>query len=182
MAREEYAMKTYRQSKFLNPWVMFLTGLAIGVASRLFDIYFVNLGELFSQMAIWILIGTLISIYSPTRKAAMLNIFPFCIAMLITYYATAIITDGVYGWSFIFGWTVFALFSPLMAFLAWTAKCDGAFAKLIACGIVLSAPLSSLILFESVRFHDFVITAVLLYFLFFKNIDSYRRNSNEKYS
>ena len=76
-------MKTYRQSKFLNPWVMFLTGMAIGVASRLFDIYFVNLGELFSQMAIWILIGTLISIYSPTRKAAMLNIFPFCIAMLL---------------------------------------------------------------------------------------------------
>ena len=75
---------------------MFLLGLGLGVISRLFDIYTETLGNIFSQMAIWILLGTLIAIFSPTKKKAMLNIFPFCIGMLITYYATAIITHGVY--------------------------------------------------------------------------------------
>ena len=79
---------------------MLLVGLILGIAARLFDIYFQNLGEIFSQMAIWILLGTLIAIYSPTKKAAMRNIFPFCMGMLATYYVTAAITHGVYGQSF----------------------------------------------------------------------------------
>ena len=41
---------------------MFGVGLIFGVISRLLDIYTQNLGDIFSQMAIWILIGTLISI------------------------------------------------------------------------------------------------------------------------
>lgn len=52
----------------LNPIAMFVIGLLLGVISRLLDIYTQNLGEIFSQMAIWILLGTLISIYSNTKK------------------------------------------------------------------------------------------------------------------
>ena len=48
----------------LRPHWMFCVGLILGIISRLLDIYTENLGEVFSQMAIWILIGTLISIYS----------------------------------------------------------------------------------------------------------------------
>ena len=103
------------QSSLLHPLPMLLAGLFLGIAARLFDIYCQNLGEIFSQMAVWILLGTLIAIYSPTKKAAMGNIFPFCMGMLATYYVTAAITDGVYGRTFIIGWTVFALASPVMA-------------------------------------------------------------------
>ena len=46
----------------LNPIGMFVSGLILGIISRLLDIYTDNLGNIFSQMAIWILIGTLISI------------------------------------------------------------------------------------------------------------------------
>lgn len=48
---------------------MLLAELFLGVASRLFDIYFDNLGNIFSQMAVWILLGTLIAIYSSTKKS-----------------------------------------------------------------------------------------------------------------
>lgn len=48
--------------KFLKSHWMFGAGLILGVISRLLDIYTQNLGEIFSQMVIWILIGTLISI------------------------------------------------------------------------------------------------------------------------
>ncbi len=127
-------MKT---NKLPNPLSMFFVDLFLGTLSRLFDIYCPILGEIFSQMSVWILLGTLIAVYSPTKKAAMLNIFPFCIGMLLTYYATAMLTRGVYGRSFIIGWTVFAFFSPIMAYFAWMTKQHGVFPKIIGAGIVL---------------------------------------------
>lgn len=78
-----------KRSKLLNPVSMLCVGLLLGIVSRLFDIYCPLLGEIFSQMSVWILLGTLIAGYSPTKKAAMLNIFPFCLGMLLTYYAMA---------------------------------------------------------------------------------------------
>ena len=76
----------------LKPLPMLAIGLVLGTAARLFDIYFQNLGNIFSQIAIWILIGTLISVYSPTKKRAAMNVLPFCLGMLLTYYATAMLT------------------------------------------------------------------------------------------
>ena len=106
----------------LNPIGMFVSGLILGIISRLLDIYTDNLGNIFSQMAIWILFGVLISIYSSSKKKAMLNIFPFCIGMLITYYFVAFITKGVYSNVFIIGWTIFAFCSPIMAYFTWMTK------------------------------------------------------------
>lgn len=163
-------MRSSRRSFLLNPLSMLLAGLLLGIAARLFDIYFQNLGEIFSQMAIWILLGTGIAIYSPTKKAAMGNIFPFCMGMLATYYVTAAITHGVYSRTFIIGWTVFALTSPVMAYFAWMAKEPGALPKIIAAGIVAVSVMSSVLLFDHLRLYDFVIDGVLIYILFFKKI------------
>ena len=160
-----------RKSKLLNPLSMLTAGLLLGAAARLLDIYTKNLGEIFSQMAIWILIGTLISIYSPTKKAAMCNIFPFCAGMLVTYYATVVLTRGVYGRSFIIGWTVFALLSPIMAYFAWITKERGLLPKIIGVGIVLVSVLSSVLLFDHLRIYDFAIDGLLVYFIFIKKID-----------
>ena len=149
---------------------MLLAGLLLGIAAKLFDIYFQNLGEIFSQMAIWILLGTGIAIYSPTKKAAMGNIFPFCMGMLAAYYVAAAITHGVYSRTFIIGWTLFALTSPVMAYFAWMAKEPGAFSKIIAAGIAAVSVMSSVLLFDHLRLYDFVIAGVLIYILFFKKI------------
>ena len=157
-------MKSSRRSFLLNPLSMLLAGLLLGIAARLFDIYFQNLGEIFSQMAIWILLGTGFAIYSPTKKAAMENIFPFCMGMLAAYYVT------VYSRTFIIGWTLFALTSPVMAYFAWMAKEPGAFSKIIAAGIAAVSVMSSVLLFDHLRLYDFVIDGVLIYILFFKKI------------
>lgn len=160
----------------LTPFFLFLLGLGLGVISRVFDIYFETLGNIFSQMAIWILFGTLIAIFSKTKKMAMLNILPFCIGMLITYYATAAITHGVYSQTFIIGWTVFAFCSPILAFFAWMTKEKGWFPKIISVGIVMVSILSSIVLFDRLRFYDFIINSVLIYFLFLKTIKRDRSN------
>lgn len=155
----------------LNPISMFVIGLLLGVGSRLLDIYTQNLGNIFSQMAIWILFGVLISIYSSSKKAAMLNILPFCIGMLITYYFTAFVTKGVYSSLFIIGWTVFAFLSPIMAFFTWMTKEKGVFPKIIGIGIIIAALLSSMILFDRIRFYDIIISGIMIYFLFVKKIE-----------
>ena len=156
--------------RVLNPVVMLICGLFLGVISRLLDIYTQNLGNIFSQLAIWILLGTLISVYSTSAKKAMLNILPFCIGMLITYYATAIITKGVYSREYIIGWAGFALISPIFAYFSWFTKEKGAFPKIISVGIVLVSVMSGIILFDKLRIYDFIIDGLLIYFLFFKKI------------
>ena len=150
---------------------MLVVGVISGVASRLLDIYTQNLGNIFSQMAIWILFGAFISIYSSSKKKAMLNIFPFCIGMLITYYIVAFITDGVYSNIFIMGWTIFALCSPGFAFFTWITKEKGILPKIISIGIILVSLLTSIIFFDRLRIYDLIINGILLYFLFFKKIE-----------
>lgn len=156
--------------KIMNPIVMFIVGLGLGVVSRLLDIYTQNLGEIFSQMAIWILLGTLISIFSETAKKAALNVFPFCVGMLITYYAVAAMTHGVYGTNFIIGWTLFALSSPVLAVLAWKSKERGIFPCVVRVGIVAVSVLFSILLFDRLRIYDLVIDGALIYLLFFKKV------------
>lgn len=155
----------------LNPISMFIIGLILGIISRLLDIHTTNLGNILSQMAIWILFGVLISIYSNSKKKAMLNIFPFCIGMLITYYYVAFITKGVYSNIIIIGWTIFALFSPILAYFTWMTKEKGLFPKIISLGIVAISMFLSIILFDRLRIYDFIINGILVYFLFFKKVE-----------
>ena len=109
----------------LNPFAMFIIGLCAGILSRLLDIYTKNLGEIFSQIAVWILLGTLISIYSETPKKAAANTLSFCLGMLIMYYTVAALSHGVYDKSFIIGWTLFALCVPVLAYVTWMTKQKG---------------------------------------------------------
>ena len=159
------------KGKIMNPFAMLCFGLAIGAAARLLDILTVNLGEIFSQMAVWILMGTLISVYSRTAKCAMANVLAFCLGMLLTYYLAAALSHGVYSIKFIIGWTVFALCSPVMAYLAWLTKERGIFAQIVRVGIVAVSILSSILLFDGLRIYDFLIDGILIYLLFFKKVN-----------
>lgn len=49
--------------RLLNPISMFLSGLFLGTAARLLNIYTQNLGEIFSQMSIRILLFDRLRIY-----------------------------------------------------------------------------------------------------------------------
>ena len=160
-------MKKY----ILNPISMFLIGLILGVISRLLDIYTQNLGNILSQMAIWILFDILISIYSKTKKSAMINILPFCIGMLITYYFVAFISKGVYSNIFIIGWTIFALCSPILAYFTWKTKENSIFSKIISVVIIMVSIISTIVLFDRLRFYDFIINGIMVYYLFFKKIE-----------
>lgn len=96
----------------------------------------------------------------------MVNVLLFCLGMLVTYYVTAALTDGIYGWPFIIGWTVFALVSPFLSYAVWMSKDNTLLSKIISIGIIIVSFLSTMILFDHLRIHDFVINAALFYILF----------------
>ena len=54
----------------------------------------------------------------------MLNILPFCIGMLITYYFVAFVSNGVYSTIFIIGWTVFVFLYPIMVYFLFVKKIE----------------------------------------------------------
>ena len=153
-----------------TPILMFLLGAVLGVASKVLDIHTQNLGNIFSQMSIWILLGTLIAIFSKTKGKAALNVFVFCIGMLITYYITAELTNSVYGMTFIYGWAAFSVCSPVFAILTWMTKEKGVLGKIISFVILAVTLTVSMVVFDGPRVYDIVIMHVLAYFLFIHKV------------
>ena len=143
-------------------------GLALGVIIKLLDIYTTNLGNIFSQMSVWIFLCTLIAIYSNTAKRAAINVFGFCIGMLITYYITSELTASVYSTSFIYGWSIFAFFSPLMGFIVWYAKGEVWISKIISVCIIIVMLAAAIVLFDKIRIADIAFAILTSVFLFKK--------------
>ena len=158
----------------LHPISMFIIGLLTGIIIKLIDIHFrvqhfgFSLSDIFSELGIWILIGVIISLFSKNKKYAMLNTFLFSIGMLITYYITAKVTNSIYGWTFIKGWSVFACLSPMLAYLVTLTKEKWIVSLIIKIGIILVYLITNIIIFGGPRIYDIVFILILIYLLFIK--------------
>ncbi len=140
-------------------------GLITGVGVKLMDIYTVHLGNIFSQMSVWIFLCSVLAVYSSTPRRAAVNVFLFCAGMLLTYYLTAEGMHSPYSMTFVYGWSVFSLFSPVLAFFTWYAKGKGAVSRLLTAGIVVVLLVLAVLLFDRIRISDLVfavLTAVIL--------------------
>ena len=144
-----------------------VAGILFGIAAKLLDIYISNLGDIFSQMSVWIFLCTLLAVYSSTPKRETINVFSFCAGMLAAYYLTAELTASVYSATFVYGWAVFALFSPAMGFIVWHAKGKGLLSKGIVAVVILVMLAASAVLFDKIRAAD-IVFAVLTGFVLLK--------------
>lgn len=142
-----------------------------GFFIKYIDIYYrvqhfgFSLSDIFSQLGMWILIGVVISLFSKNRKYTMINVFLFSIGMLITYYITAELTNSIYGWKFIKGWTLFACLSPIFAYLVTLTKEKGILSFIIKIGILLVYIITNMIFFGGPRIYDIVFILMLIYLL-----------------
>ena len=166
------------KDKLFSPGGMLAIGCLMGILSKLSDVgshmghLQIILSEMTSQMSLWILIGVVISLFSRSRKLAMVNIFLFCMGMLADYYATAEVTHAEYRSSFIKGWAVFACFSPVMAYLVTLTKRKGFLPFLIKIGVLVVYAGVDLLLFGGPQIFDIVLLLPLLYLLFVKKYAS----------
>ena len=164
----------------LQPISMFIIGLLTGIIIKLIDIHFrvqhfgLSLSDVFSELGIWILIGVIISLFSKNKKYAMLNIFLFSIGMLITYYITAEVTNSIYGWTFIKGWSLFACLSPILAYLVTLTKEKEILSLIIKIAILIVYLITDIIIFGGPRIYDILFLIVLIYLLFIKNKLKYK--------
>lgn len=146
-----------RTAGFLLLFLAF--GAGMGTAAKLFDLYAGYLGEIFSQMSVWILLGTVIAVRSGSPKRAAGYVPAFCGGMLIAYYTMAHCMDSPYSITFVLGWTVFSLLFAFFAVLAWYAGGRGWPAAVLAAGILLFTAAAAVLLFDKLRISD---AAVLL--------------------
>jgi hypothetical protein len=95
-----------------------------------------DVGNYFGRLAIWILLGTIISMYSKSPLRAAINTFIFFISMLAGYYIYCNYILGFLPRTYMMMWIVIAFASFFMAYICWYAKGEGFIAIFISSIII----------------------------------------------
>lgn len=116
--------------------LILLFGIVLGVVSKWLDcmslddtvwwqhiLEILNLGNVFSELSIWLLIALTIPVYSNTPLRASLNVFLFFAGMCSSYHLYTIIFAGFNPQRYMMIWYVFTLLSSVLAFICWF--CEG---------------------------------------------------------
>ena len=131
------------------------TGLLSGFVIKLFDIYTETLGNIFSGISVWVLICTIIAVFSGTPKRAAVNVFLYCLGMIAAYYIAAQALGAVYSMSFVYGWSIFTLFTPIFAFFTWYGRGRGWLAVVISVLIIAFMLAATSVMF-GIRVYDVI--------------------------
>lgn len=79
----------------------------------------------FGRLAVWMLLGTILSVYSPSPLWAAINTFCFFISMLAGYYLYCNYVLGFLPRRYMQMWIVISFFAFFMAYVCWYAKGNG---------------------------------------------------------
>ena len=104
----------------LQKWIDGTGGSNLPVMLQQLDI-----GNYFGRLAIWILLGTVISVYSKSPLRAAINAFIFFISMLAGYYLYCNCILGFLPKTYMMMWMVISFASFFMAYICWYAKGKG---------------------------------------------------------
>lgn len=137
-------MALSKNKKLLNTILIFILGVSLGILSKWLDslslydsipfhrfIETIDLGNILSELPIWILIGTAISIFSKSPKRASLYVFLFFLGMNISYHMYTVYILGFNPQSYMMIWYGITLISPIMAPLCWYAKQNSKFSSIL---------------------------------------------------
>lgn len=123
-----------------------LFGFALGVLQKWMDsspsnifprlMQQLDISNYFGRLAIWILLGTMISVYSKTPLRASINTFSFFISMLAGYYLYCNYILGFLPKAYMMGWVMMSFASIFMAYICWYAKGEGMISIIISSAII----------------------------------------------
>lgn len=123
-----------------------LLGFALGVLQKWIDgspsnifpllIQQLDIRNYFGRLSIWILLGTVISVYSKTPLRASINTFLFFISMLAGYYLYCNYVLGFLPGTYMMIWVAVSFASIFMAYICWYAKGEGIISIIISSTII----------------------------------------------
>lgn len=113
-----------------------LLGLLLGWVAKATDSVSL-IGEIGTELGIWVFIATLVAAYSRTPWLAAIHVPLFFLAMLASYYIYGQIMLGFFPMSYFMGWLIVSLLSSVAGFVAWFAKGKGV-VGMIACALPVS--------------------------------------------
>ena len=127
---------------------VFAAGILLGVFSKWLDnlgldstirwhrmIECLDLGNFFSDLAVWLLAALLIAVFSASALHAALRVFVFFAGSCAAYHLYTVIFSGFNPASYMLLWYGITLLSPLLAALCWYAKGSGALSIVLSAGI-----------------------------------------------
>lgn len=123
-----------------------LMGFALGVLQKwidgcpdnMFPLLFqqLDIGNYFGREAIWILLGTIIAIYSRTPLRASVNTFLFFLSMLTGYYLYCNYVLGFLPKAYMMMWIGISFATIFMAYICWYARGEGIIPIILSSGII----------------------------------------------
>ena len=146
---------------------LLLAGAAVGVLAKWADFSAIQLlGDIFSELPVWIVLGLVIARCSGSPGRAAAYAFAFFLAMIPAYYLAAEWLGGVWGMTYVCGWTVVACLSPFAAYGAWYAFGRGWLPTLLSVAVVAAAALADVIVLRRLNFRDFVLAGLCAVLVF----------------
>ena len=164
--------------KVLTSLAVVLLGLFLGVFQKWLDgsafnelpmiFQQLDITNFFGRLSVWILLGTIISVYSSTPVRASVNTFLFFISMVSGYYLYCSVFLGFFPRSYAMIWVVLSFVSSAFAYVCWYAGGNGLPAILISAVILGVLLAQAVFLTQGVRIAhvpEFITWAAALFVL-----------------
>ena len=126
-----------------------IAGMALGVFAKWLDnlaldstvwwhrlMDALDLGNFFSEPAVWLLAALLLAVFSASARRAALNVFVFFAGMCAAYHLYTVCFSGFDPASYMMLWYGITAISPLLGALCWYARGSGMAALVLGIGIL----------------------------------------------
>ncbi|MFO8060677.1 MAG: hypothetical protein R6U70_08490 [Bacillota bacterium] len=129
--RQRPALYLSRRQRILRLLPVLALGATMGILAKHADATSI-LGDIGTELGVWVLTATILAAWSRSPEAAALNVLALFVAMLAAYYGYTVMLFNAVPWRYVLRWGGFALLSPIAGYIVWYSRGDGWAAALSA--------------------------------------------------